>query len=92
MTDGIRKVKELEQELQRATWTNTTERTMREDLASALFSLRVILASGMERKESRGSFIRRDFQKEDNIAWRKNSCLTYDQEKDTFLVTYHSAK
>ncbi len=92
MTDGIHKVKELEQELQRTTWTNTAERTMREDLTSAMFSLGAILTAGLARKESRGSFIRRDFPKEDNGSWRKNSCLAYDQEKDTFSVTYHSAK
>jgi len=92
MGEGLQKLKYLEEDIQKAQWTNTHERATREDLVSAVFSLRAILASGMERKESRGSFIRRDFQKEDNIAWRKNSCLAYDGEKDTFSVTYHSAK
>ena len=92
MGEGLRKLQGLEQEIKNAPCTNTTARAMREDLASATLSLRAILAAGMKRKESRGSFIRRDFPKEDNIAWRKNSCLSYDSEKDTFSVTYHSAK
>lgn len=90
MAEGLRKLKGLEHELQTVSWTNITERATREDLVSAVFSLRAILTSGMERKESRGSFIRRDFQKEDNTVWRKNSCLTYDQEENSFSVTYHS--
>jgi succinate dehydrogenase/fumarate reductase flavoprotein subunit len=62
---------------------------MKEDLLSAVFSLKAILSASTGRKESRGSFIRKDFPREDNANWRKNSCLTYDAEKGSFSVSYH---
>lgn len=92
MTEGFRKLKDLAQDLKGALWSNVTERAMKEDLVSAVFSLGAILSASLGRKESRGSFIRKDFPKEDNASWRKNSCLAYDQEKGTYSVTYHLAK
>ena len=92
ITEGLRNLNGLEQYLEGASWSNVTERAMKEDLLSAVFSLRAILSASMGRKETRGSFIRKDFPKEDNANWRKNSYLTYDPEKDSFSVTYHALK
>lgn len=92
MSKGLRKLLGLEQELVRAPWVNLAERSIKEDLMSGALSLKAIFVAGMGRKESRGSFIRSDFPKEDNVTWRKNSCLTYNQEENSFSVTYHSAK
>ena len=89
---GFHKLNAVEHDLKGASWSNVTERAMKEDLSSATFSLRAILGASMGRKESRGSFNRKDFPKEDNTSWRKNSCLTYDPEKDSFSVTYHAVK
>jgi succinate dehydrogenase/fumarate reductase flavoprotein subunit len=90
--EGFRKLHGLEQDLKGASWSNITDRAMKEDLLSAVFSLKAILSASTGRKESRGSFIRKDFPKEDNANWRKNSCLTYDAKKDSFSVTYHAVK
>jgi succinate dehydrogenase/fumarate reductase flavoprotein subunit len=92
ITEGFSKLNGLEQELKGASWSNVIERATKEDLLSAVFSLRAILGASLGRKESRGSFIRKDFPKEDNSNWRKNSCLTYDAEKDSFSVTYLDVK
>lgn len=89
---GLHMLGGLERELKNALWTNVRERTMKEDLSSALFSIKAILTASLGRKESRGSFIRDDFPEEDNTNWRKNSCLTYNPETNTFSVTYHSVK
>lgn len=90
--EGFIKLNELEQGMKKTSWSNVRDRAAKEDLSSALFSIKAILTASLGRKESRGSFIRDDFPKEDNANWRKNSCLTYNQEKNTFLVTYHSVK
>ena len=90
--EGLRKLHGLEQDLKGASWSNVIDRAMKEDLLSAVFSLKAILSASTGRKESRGSFIRKDFPREDNANWRKNSCLTYDAEKDSFSVTYHAVK
>jgi succinate dehydrogenase/fumarate reductase flavoprotein subunit len=89
MSDGLHKLRDLEKDLKKVSWSNVVERSLRQDLACAVFTLRAIIAASMGRKESRGSFIRRDFPQEDNGNWRKNSCLTYDQVEDSFSVTYH---
>ena len=90
--EGFRKLHGLEQDLKGASWSNVIDRAMKEDLLSAVFSLKAILSASTGRKESRGSFIRKDFPREDNANWRKNSCLTYDAKKDSFSVTYHEVK
>lgn len=92
MRKGLRALDAIAGEARKASWAIVRERVIREDLMSAVFSLRAILSASLGRKESRGSFIRRDFPKEDNAHWRKNSCLTYNPEKSTFSVTYHSVK
>jgi len=92
LKEGLHMLGGLERELKNALWTNVRERTIKEDLSSALLSIKAILVASLGRKESRGSFIREDFPKEDNTNWRKNSCLTYNPETNTFSVTYHSVK
>jgi succinate dehydrogenase/fumarate reductase flavoprotein subunit len=92
INEGLRDLNGLEQGLKKTSWSNVIERTMKEDLLSAVFSLRAIFCASIGRKESRGSFIRKDFPKEDNVNWRKNSYLTYDAKKDSFSVTYLDVK
>jgi succinate dehydrogenase/fumarate reductase flavoprotein subunit len=90
--EGFIKLNELEQDLKKTSWSNVRDRAAKEDLSSALLSIKAILTASLGRKESRGSFIREDFPKEDNANWRKNSCLTYNPEMNMFSVTYHSVK
>lgn len=92
LKEGLHMLGGLERELKNALWTNVRERTIKEDLSSALLSIKAILTASLGRKESRGSFIREDFPKEDNANWRKNSRLAYNPETNTFSVTYHSVK
>jgi succinate dehydrogenase/fumarate reductase flavoprotein subunit len=92
MKQGLRKLHSLEEDLKKVSWSNVRERAMKEDLSSAVFSLGAILSASLGRQESRGSFIRKDFPKEDNAHWQRNSCLAYDPEKGIFSVTYHSAR
>jgi succinate dehydrogenase/fumarate reductase flavoprotein subunit len=65
------------------------ERKLKDDLMSASFILKAVLIASLARKESRGSFNRTDFSQEDNINWRKNSCLIYDRKEARFSLSHH---
>jgi len=90
MKEGLTKVEEVKRQLKAAITFDPMEKILRDDLASGLFVLEAILTAGIGREESRGSFICRDFPLEDNINWRKNSCLQYDPEKESFSIDYIS--
>lgn len=92
MEEGLLKLDDLEQSLKKTLWTNVRERTIKEDLLSAAFSIKAILTASIGRKESRGSFVRKDFPKEDSANWRKNSCLAYDPQTNTFSVSYRDVE
>jgi succinate dehydrogenase/fumarate reductase flavoprotein subunit len=64
------------------------EMRLKEDLLSASFVLKTILVASLGRKESRGSFQRKDFPYEDNLNWQKNSCLSCDPERRDFSLHY----
>ncbi|MCX8023116.1 MAG: FAD-dependent oxidoreductase [Syntrophorhabdaceae bacterium] len=65
------------------------ELALREDLLSGVVTLKAVLKASMGREESRGSFKRREFPREDNGKWLKNSCLIYNQEKGDFSLKYY---
>lgn len=90
LTQGLKQVQTIEETLGTVVPSTPLERTLREDLVSALFSVKAILTASLHRKESRGSFFRKDFPNEDNINWRKNSCLTYDRASRSFSVTHEA--
>ena len=54
--------------------------------------VKAILTASLEREESRGSFIRKDYPQEDNQQWLRNSCLTYGPEKKEFALRYPEAE
>ena len=88
MKEGLTKVEEVKRQLKAAIPFDPAEKILRDDLTSSLFVLEAILTAGAGRKESRGSFIRQDFPREDAINWRKNSCLQYDPDKERFSIDY----
>jgi succinate dehydrogenase/fumarate reductase flavoprotein subunit len=65
------------------------ERALLGDARAGALTLRAILLASLGRKESRGSFLRSDFQDEDDCNWRRNSCLNYDADRNSFTVQYH---
>jgi len=64
------------------------DRRLKEDLLSGSLVLQAVLSASLGRKESRGSFNRLDYPREDNRNWLKNSCLKYEPEAAIFQVTY----
>ncbi len=88
LKEGLAAIEEVDAQLRAACPGILAERKLKEDLLSASFVLKSILIASLGRKESRGSFQRRDYPHEDNVNWLKNSCLTYDPEGKTFSLTH----
>lgn len=89
LKEGLAAIDEIDMQLHSATLRNISEKRLKEDLLSACFVLKAVLMASLGRKESRGSFNRKDFPHEDNINWLKNSCLTYNLAQGTFALSYH---
>jgi fumarate reductase (CoM/CoB) subunit A len=90
MKEGLAQIDVLRQRLRSIQPETPDDRRLKLDLASAAFTVRAVLTAGLGRKESRGSFLRSDFPDEDNAHWKKNSCLKYDSENDTFTLSFGS--
>ena len=73
MIEGLAEVERIRAAIETASATAPQERTHREDLRSAAFVLQAVLAAGLARRESRGTFIRTDWPAEDDANWLKNS-------------------
>ena len=86
---GMSELEELNREVKELVPNSVREIIIKEDLMSAAFVLKAVLTASLARNESRGCFSRKDFPQEDNINWRKNSCLLYDPEGDDFSVSHH---
>lgn len=86
---GMSELEELDREVKELVPNSVREIIIKKDLMSAAFVLKAVLITSLARKESRGSFNRKDFSQEDNINWRKNSCLLYDPEGDDFSISHH---
>jgi aspartate oxidase len=90
MKQGLVKVKDLERELEGVLPQTIVDRKLKEDLISATFVLKAVLTASLSREESRGAFIREDFPQQDDLKWRRNSCLVYNREEDTFSLNHYA--
>jgi succinate dehydrogenase/fumarate reductase flavoprotein subunit len=88
MAEGLREAERVWQTLRVAKVEPSKDSLLREDLLSAAFVLRAILSAGLERLESRGSFLRTDYPAQDDTQWLRNSRLTWDPAADRFNVEY----
>jgi succinate dehydrogenase/fumarate reductase flavoprotein subunit len=89
MREGLVKLKELERELKGVVPKNISDKRLKDDLMGAAFVLKAILTASLSREESRGAFIREDFPQQDDLNWRRNSCLVYNRQKDTFSLNHY---
>ncbi len=85
---GLERLESVERRLELPGALERGERALLEDARAGALTLRAILLASLARKESRGSFLRSDFTDEDDVNWRRNSCLSYDTDKNTFAVQY----
>ena len=84
---GLSIIEDVVKELKRTPYGSLSERIQKADVTSAAFVVKAVITASLAREESRGSFRRTDFESEDNTAWRRNSCLTYSEEQDGFILT-----
>jgi len=85
---GLKAVQGLHSQLDDICPQSIEERRLKDDLLSAALVIKAILTASLARQETRGSFIRRDFPREDNLNWLKNSCLTYDSAQGRFSLSH----
>jgi succinate dehydrogenase/fumarate reductase flavoprotein subunit len=90
MKEGLAKVTDLERELKGIVPKTIVDRKLKEDLVSAAFVLEAVLTASLSRGESRGAFIREDFPQQDDLKWRKNSCLLYDIQEGNFSLNHYA--
>ncbi len=91
LEEGLFEVSEIERSLTKVS-PIYADRIATENLLSAVFVLKAVLSASISRKESRGSFYRSDFPVQDDINWRKNSCLSYDGVNGRFSAKYLPAE
>lgn len=92
LQEGLLEVRDLEKEIGSLSPFDVQERKWLNDLRSAVLVVKAILTAGLGRKESRGSFIRKDFPHENLRDRAKNSCLTYQPANNEFTVRYPEAE
>lgn len=90
LKNGLNQIESIDVQLAEITPKNVSQMKLKEDLFSALLTLKSIIVASLGRKESRGSFFRDDFKKEDNLSWLKNSAVSYDNKAYTFELTHIS--
>jgi succinate dehydrogenase/fumarate reductase flavoprotein subunit len=90
--DGLRKGLDasflIGRELEGIVPENRREVCLKADLTAAVLTLKAVIVASLGRQESRGSFYRDDYPREDDVNWRKNSSLTYDPATGSFAVDY----
>lgn len=91
MKEGLIKLIEVERELNGIIPQTIFDRKLKYDLASAVFVLKAVLTASLSREESRGAFVREDFPQQDDLNWRRNSCLVYHRQEDTFSLNHYAS-
>ena len=87
---GLMALKSLQIQLEEVVPGSVEEKRQQEDLKAGILTVRAILTASQARQESRGSFMRRDFPREDDRNWLKNSCLNIDPRQDRFALSYEA--
>jgi succinate dehydrogenase/fumarate reductase flavoprotein subunit len=88
MQAGLAELKTVREDIRQNAPRNITEKKQKADLTSAAFVLKAVFISSLGREETRGAFIRREYPRTDDNNWRRNSCLLYDPENDSFSLEY----
>ena len=88
LKEGISSIEALKEDLQNLRMGSSKDLILKREIENSLLVLKTILISSLARKESRGAFIREDFPRQDDLHWRKNSCLAYDMKEDNFSLSY----
>lgn len=85
---GMSQLRAIEDDLKAAAPSSSDCINRQAGLIGACLVLRTIFAASLARRESIGSFKRRDFSEEANRSRFGNSCVRYDAQADRLAVTF----
>jgi len=86
LKEGLDRLTALEKRIERVYPTPLKYLFKMRELENGALLLKAILKGSLLRKESRGSFFRKDFPNQDDPNWLKNTC--YRLEKGEFQITH----
>lgn len=90
MEKGLMALESLQNQLEGTVPGSVEERRQQEDLRAGVLTVRAILTASQARQESRGSFMRQEFPREDDMNWLKNSCLIFDSRQDRLALRHEA--
>ena len=86
LREGLEQLKRLEKRIERIYPATLKDLFRKRELENAAIVLKAILEGSLLRKESRGSFYRRDFPDQNDQEWSKNTC--YRLERGELRITH----
>jgi len=89
LKEGLEHIASFEKRIERVYPNSVKELFERRTLENGVLLLRAILKGSLLRTESRGSFFRQDFQRQDDQRWLKNTC--YSLVRGELQITYKPA-
>jgi succinate dehydrogenase/fumarate reductase flavoprotein subunit len=90
MKEGLTHLASLEKKIERVYPATLKGLFRKRDLENAALVLKAIFQGSLLRRESRGSFFRKDFPGEDDQNWMKNTC--YRLEKGELQISHRPIK
>jgi len=90
MEEGLAQLVSLEKRIEKVFPATLKDLFKKRDLDNVTLTLRAILQGSLLRKESRGSFFRKDFPDQDDTNWMKNTC--YRLVKGELQITHRPVK
>jgi succinate dehydrogenase/fumarate reductase flavoprotein subunit len=86
--EGLDRLTSLEKRIEKIYPATLKDFFRKRDLENVALILRAILEGSLLRRESRGSFFRKDFPDQDDQNWLRNTC--YRMEKGEIQITHRS--
>jgi succinate dehydrogenase/fumarate reductase flavoprotein subunit len=90
LKEGLDRLASVEKRIERIYPATLMDLFQKRDLENVALLLQAILEGSLLRKESRGSFFRKDFPDQDDPTWMKNTC--YRLEKGEIKITHQPVK
>jgi succinate dehydrogenase/fumarate reductase flavoprotein subunit len=81
LKEGLDRLASLSERIDRVYPATLKDLFKRRDLENSALLLHAILAGSLLRRESRGSFFRKDFPNQDDPNWQKNTCYRFIKEE-----------
>jgi len=88
LREGLERLASVEKRIGEVYAATVRDLFRKRDLENVALLLKAILRGSILRKESRGSFFRKDFPDQDNKNWLKNTC--YRLEKGELQITHRA--